>query len=169
MLGFIATNAWNMTRVLHSKKPIIKFADELAYEIIQKAKSIESMEHERSAQVCSPISTSVMSKSSSVSSILIESSLNHTKLKIEPGKQVRCIWCSRVHLVERKSSLKCLQCGKGFCREETGRTCWALHVAHGGIPSAPKKGTKKRKPSDMVECLETIDGSASTLSSSSSS
>ena len=72
-----------------------------------------------------------------------------------------------MHLVERKSSLKCLQCDKGFFREETGRTCWALHVVHGGIPGAPKKGTKKRKPSDMVECLETINGSSSTPSSSS--
>ena len=166
MLGYIVTN---VTRGLHFNIPVIKFADELAYEIIQKAKSLENVQEERSVQSCLPISTSVMSKVSSISSILLEPSLNHTKLKIEPGKQVRCIWCSRVHLVERKSSLKCLQCGKGFCREETGRTCWALHVAHGGIPSAPKKGTKKRKPSDMVECLETIDGSSSTLSLSLSS
>ena len=157
MLGFIVTNVWKMNRDLHSKIPIIQFADELSYEIIQKAKSLENIQEERSVQLCLPISTSVMSKSSSVSSISMESSLNHTKLKMEPGKQVRCIWCSRAHLVERKSSLKCLQCGKGFCREETGRICWALHVAHGGIPGAPKKGTKKWKPSDMVECLEAID------------
>ena len=157
MLGMIVTNVWKMRRSLHSKIPIIKFADELAYEMIQRAKGLENIQQERSVQLCLPIAAAVMNKSSSVSSMSMEPSLSHTKLKIEPGKQVRCIWCSRVHLVERKSSLKCLQCGKGFCREESGRSCWALHVAHGGVPGAPKKGTKKRKPSDMIECSETVN------------
>ena len=48
---------------------------------------------------------------------------------------------SHVNLMERKTTLRCLECKKGFCRNH----CWSHHVAHGGIPVAPKYGTKKRK------------------------
>ena len=31
---------------------------------------------------------------------------------LKGGKQVRCICCSRVNLIERKTTLKCLECNK---------------------------------------------------------
>ena len=43
--------------------------------------------------------------------------------------------------------MKCLECGYGFCR---GGSCWSHHVAMGGIPQAPKKGTKKQKLGDSI-------------------
>ena len=54
---------------------------------------------------------------------------NYTKR----GKQLRCMWCSRIKLVERKTTLKCLECGKCFCRDKNNRlSCWPHHVALGG-------------------------------------
>ena len=34
--------------------------------------------------------------------------LMHTIEFLKGGKQVRCRWCSRVHLIEKKTTLKCL-------------------------------------------------------------
>ena len=98
MLGFIVTNAWKMTQNLYSKILINPFADELAYEMIQRFKRLENIQEEKSVQLCLPIGTSIMSKLSIVSCISMGSSVTHTKLKIEPGKQMRCIWCICVHL-----------------------------------------------------------------------
>ena len=69
---------------------------------------------------------------------------HHTRLILPRNKQVRCIWCSRVHLVESKVTMKCKECGVGFCRSSTGRDCWSHHVAMNGIPESPEKGTKRR-------------------------
>merc|ERR1712071_154638 len=37
----------------------------------------------------------------------------HTKAILKEGKQLQCMWC-----VERKTKLKCLECGKGCCRDD---------------------------------------------------
>ena len=37
------------------------------------------------------------------------------------------------------------ECGKGFCRDESGNGCWSHHLAYGGVPQVPARGTKKRK------------------------
>ena len=37
----------------------------------------------------------------------------HTKIYLK-NKQVRCIRCSRVNLVEKKTTMMCQECGKGF-------------------------------------------------------
>ena len=57
------------------------------------------------------------------------------------GMQVRCMWYSHINLIQKKITLKCLKYSKGFCRNR----CWLHHVARGGVPAAPKYGTKKRK------------------------
>ena len=56
-------------------------------------------------------------------------------------KQVRCIWCSRVNLIERKTTMKYIECNRGFCNK---RDCWSHHAVYGGVPNQPKIGTKKR-------------------------
>ena len=38
--------------------------------------------------------------------------LMHTMEFLKDGKQVRCTWCSRVNLIERNTTLKCLECNK---------------------------------------------------------
>ena len=72
----------------------------------------------------------------------------HTKVFLAKGKQLRCIWCSRINLTHRKTTLKCKECGKGFCRDESGNGCWSNHVCYGGVPIAPKRGTRKRNICD---------------------
>ena len=55
------------------------------------------------------------------------------------------MWCSRANLLERKTSLICQECGKGFCRDERNRlSCWSHYIALGGVPKALKDGTRKR-------------------------
>jgi hypothetical protein len=53
--------------------------------------------------------------------------------------QIRCLWCSRVNGKDKKTTLKCLECGVGFCKDQTGRMCWSLHVALNGPPKQPKR------------------------------
>jgi hypothetical protein len=53
--------------------------------------------------------------------------------------QVRCVWCARVKGKEKKTTLKCLECGVGFCKDDTGRMCWSLHVAANGPPELRKR------------------------------
>ena len=65
--------------------------------------------------------------------------LMYTMEFLKGEKQVRYTWCSRVNLIERKTTLKYLEGNKSFCRNH----CWSHHVAHGGFPAAPKYGLKK--------------------------
>ncbi len=75
----------------------------------------------------------------------------HTKIYLK-NKQVRCIWCSRVNLVDNKTTrMMCQECGKGFCRDCSGLSCWSHHVALGGVPATPARGTKKRKVREYKE------------------
>ena len=60
----------------------------------------------------------------------------HTTVILNGGKHLRCMWCSRLNLVERKFILKCFKCGKGFYRDRNnGLSCWSHHVALGGSQS----------------------------------
>ena len=55
----------------------------------------------------------------------------HTKIVLKGGKQLRCMWCSRVNLIERKTTLICQECCKGFCRDKNnGLSCWSHHIAY---------------------------------------
>ena len=83
------------------------------------------------------LSTTVISDENSI----------HAQEFLKGGKQLQCIWCSGVNLKERKTTLRCLECKKGFCRNH----CWSHHVAHGGVPVAPKYGAKKRKKLVKIE------------------
>ena len=145
ILGMILTDTWKLFRDRHHrgfrKVTIIEFADILAKELIDQAKAqqastipvtdITSTENTEIQSQVSQLSTTVSSLKYSI----------HTQEFLKGGKQLRCIWCSRVNLIERKTTLRCLECNKGFCRNH----CWSHHVAHGGAPVAPKYGTKKRK------------------------
>ena len=75
----------------------------------------------------------------------------HEQVYLSGTKQRRCIWCSQVNHVERKTTLMCRQCGVGFCRDSSGRGCWSHHISAGGIPAPPAKGTHKRKSKEVTE------------------
>ena len=81
---------------------------------------------------------------SSISSLSYEiQGSNHTRFYLARQKQIRCILCSRVNLIERKTTMKCKECYRFFCRK---MDCWSHHVACGGVQMQPKKGTRKRLP-----------------------
>ena len=45
----------------------------------------------------------------------------------------------------------CNECNKGFCRDGSDYSCWSHHIACGGVPTAPSKGTKKRSVEEAQE------------------
>ena len=136
---------------------MLDFADILSWEMMKEAGEIDEEGKKRTRSGtefhCKPVSSLVAPMpvvckgSGSVSTITPGFTTEHTRVYMK-GKQSRCIWCSRVGLTERKSTMKCVECGFGFCRDSTGRNCWSLHVALGGVPQKPKRGTKKRKVND---------------------
>ena len=143
-VGIIVTNVWKTLKKVSKKNnqflSIPNFGDELAYEIIKEAREEEEDTESQMSIAIVPIPST-----DSISTISAEAiGRIHTKIKLPAGKQLRCIWCSRVNLVERKCTVQCQECGKGFCRD----LCWSLHVAHNGVPAAPKRGTKKKKVGD---------------------
>ena len=149
LLGMNVTDAWKIMRARNKKElsppTIVEFADALAWEMIEYAKLLEERERQSATSNPTPpvsnVETVSLSTVSSLPSRLDNPSHVHTKSFLKGGKQVRCIWCSRVNLVERKTTLKCLERERGFCREG----CWSHHVAYGGVPVAPKKGTAKTR------------------------
>ena len=68
----------------------------------------------------------------------------HTRLILPRNKQLQCIWCSRVHLIERKVTMKYKECRVSFCRTSSGRDCQSRHFAMNGILEAPREGQKRR-------------------------
>lgn len=53
--------------------------------------------------------------------------------------------------MQRKVIMICKECEKEFCRSTSGRECWFHHVAMNGVPTCPKKGTKRLRPSNIDE------------------
>ena len=141
LVGMNVTDAWKcMRKKYKSLETIADFVNILCRDMIDRSKEdIEmllpevSMTHQSSPTI------------SSVSCEKIHRG-EHTRVYLKNKKQVRCIWCSRVDLIEKKTTMKCLECDFGFCR---AGSCWSHHVALDGVPAAPKKGTKKRKLSDL--------------------
>ena len=147
ILGMTVTDTWKQLKKRDPKySSITEFADVLAREMIQYSKSLIEEEEECESVEC-PVRVRVVAGTDSqdLSSVTQDKSIrNHTRIFLKGRKQVRCIWCSRVNLVERKTTMKCSECDKGFCRDNTGYSCWSHHVCFGGVPQAPKKGTRKR-------------------------
>ena len=76
------------------------------------------------------------------------------KIILKRREQLRCMWCSRVNLLDRKTTLMCQEYKKGFCRDENNiLSCCSYHVALGGVTHAPKYGTRKR---NLNECMEAL-------------
>ena len=160
LVGMNVTDAWKSLRVLglNDDDTISHFADVLAQEMVDYAGSLEK-NNSLSASLITSDTGSLSDKYTnesltSVSSLSMSKEIKpHTKIYLK-NKQVRCIWCSRVNLVEKKTTMMCQECGKGFCRDCSGLSCWSHHVALGGVPVAPARGTKKRK---VRECKEIVD------------
>ena len=145
-IGMLVTDMWKIFRVhnksedLFTSKSIIQFADALAYEMINWAGNFE--EKEERNEIMNPTTVCVsVDGTNDVSTLTPE--IRHDMMVCEGSRQLRCVWCSRVHLKERKTTMYCLQCKKGFCRGSVGRSCWNDHILYGGCPPAPRRGAMK--------------------------
>jgi len=140
MVGMTVTYTWKILKKQDSShSSITEFVDILAHDILDHAKSLQDdtlevpvtiRPDESSATTALPITADIININQS-----------HTKCFLKEKKQVRCIWCNRVSLVQQNTTMKCIECGKGFCRDSAGFGCWSHHMAFGGVLCAPKKGT----------------------------
>ncbi len=160
IVGMTVVDCWKLFRSVNKKKQtILEFADELGKDMMDKAQMFENEEKGNVTRSGTrfypseydnlPVRCLTVSTETDVSSISMKAHSQglHTREYLKKG-QLRCIWCSRVNLVEKKTTMKCMECGKGFCRDGSGNDCWSFHVALGRVPQCPKRGTKKRKASE---------------------
>ena len=114
------TDAWKSLRILglNDDDTISHFADVLAQEMVDYAGSLEKNNSSSASLITSD--TGLLSDKYTNESLTSLSSLSmskeikpHTKIYLK-NKQVRCIWCSRVNLVEKKTTMMCQECEKVF-------------------------------------------------------
>jgi len=123
---------------------IVQFADILDMEFIENAKRFEEEHLQTRSGVPILVLVNCGVKMPTSEELVMTS---HSKEYLK-GSQVRCIWYSRFDLIERKATMKCLECNRVFCCDDTGLGFWCHHVALGGFLRAPKWGTKKHKPNN---------------------
>ena len=68
----------------------------------------------------------------------------HTKVILKRGQQVYYIYFSRFNLKEPKTTMRCLECDRCFCKD-IGKELCLHHVACDGAPKAPPKDSLKQK------------------------
>ena len=163
MIGITVTDSWKLMKY-HSKKwndeRIVSFANRLCFNILfETDKNIQPLDElmitESMATAKSSITApedSPQKKDASVPNFthtMVKLPLMKTEPKLHTRsgsvgsssytKQIRCVWCSRVEGVMRKTVIKCKECGVGFCNVKTGRQCWMNHVKNGGPPDGKKR------------------------------
>ena len=142
------TDTWKyLKKQNEGNSSITEFSDIMAKEMLEYAKTCEAAPVQSDTDTVSAETKTTSDEISSISQDKVFSS--HTKIFLDGKHQLQCIWCSRVNLLERKTTLKCEECGKGFCRDSSGSNCWSNHVCLGGVPPCPKRGTKKRLVRDI--------------------
>ena len=121
------------------KVSISEFADILAKELLDQAKEAASLPL---THISNTEGVEIESEISQLSNqVSTTNELMHTMEFLKGGKQVRCIWCSYIDLIERKTTLKRLECNKVFCRNH----CWSHHVVHVEILQLQNMGQKKKE------------------------
>ena len=143
------TDSWKAFKRHHKDGGCIpsatEFLDITAYDMIKEAARLKGSESNTPSEV------NMANEESTTSSLSCVPCSEHTMVVLESKRQVRCVWCSRVNLIQRKVTMICKQCDKGFCRATSGRECWSHHVAMNGLPPNPKKGTIRMRPSEVEE------------------
>ena len=117
LLGIIVIDTWKGIRqLIRCSYSVTNFSDILLKEML---------EHASQLQVCTNLINNVIEQSDSNSCLTTVSSFvaytgnkQRTKIILKGGKQLRCMWCSRVNLLERKTTLMRQEYGMGFCRDE---------------------------------------------------
>ena len=107
--------------------------------------ALEMIEYEEILVESSSVCLSVEESCASLITTAMTSIVNglHTQVLLNSKKQIRCILCNRVYLIERKMTMKCAERGYGFYKTTIGQDCWLYHVTMCGVPKAPAKGTKR--------------------------
>ena len=121
---------------------ICQYADMLAGDMMNAAAELE----EDVVELPQAVSIDSQTQLSAMSSIETRTIGHHTKQILK--SQIRCVWCRRVNLTHRKTTLKYKECGTEFCCDKSGHMCWLHHLALGGCPLAPKRGTLKSNARD---------------------
>ena len=111
-------DSWNLFRLVHSKsrKPLIllQFVDQLVWEMIEMENKQESQREAALTLVTLGLSSAGSSTDRSEISTITSLSNSGTRTKERSKKQLRCIWCSIVNLMDRKTHIFRLECGRGF-------------------------------------------------------
>ena len=162
-MGWTVTDAWFLRRKKKAKleeetnkRRIVDFARDVSECLVEMALKME--EEEKQQQETDPVIVSVESSETTLSSLTgISNDHKHMREYLSNKKnpattqtgerkalQARCMWCSCIDGLTRKTQLRCIQCGVGFCAEKSGRKCWANHVCNDGPPAKPPQQRKKR-------------------------
>jgi len=137
------TDAWKIYRMLDDHSfTICQYDNMLAGDMMNCAAELE----EDVVELTQAVSIHPEMQLSSMSSIDTRKCGHHTKQIMK--FQIRCVWYSRVNLTHRKTTLKCKECGSVFFRDESRCMLWLYHLALGGFPLAPKRGTLERNARD---------------------
>ena len=141
-LGFDMAEVYKVMPNVVGETPrnILELADEVVVEMLEEAEELEKQSNQQEPapdEIILQVNGTTISSATSSSSIV---KIQHTQEWLKWGKQVRCVWCSRVNFSVRKTTLLCIECNKGFCRDSSGRNCWSHHLALGGCPKAPERG-----------------------------
>ena len=147
MVGMTVTDTWKILKKKYlSHSLITEFADILAHEMLDHAQSLQD-DIQETVVTIRPDKPSVTTLT--ITADICNIHLTHTKCFLKDKKKVRCIWCRRVNLVEQKTTMKCMGCGKGFCQDSSGFGFWSHHVVFIVVLCAPKKGTPKRLVAEL--------------------
>ena len=131
MAGMTAVNTWNVSILKERTNMTVKeYRKVLAADMIKVAKKFKKSS--RPSPTLISIATNIKDTDTTSISLLSDFSRvieyerkiqSHTKVILDKSRQVRCIWCSRVHLLEQKTTMRCIECNRaGFCRDQ-GRDC----------------------------------------------
>ena len=104
------TDTWKQLKKEREEyNSITNLSDILAKEMLEYAKIFEDHEESNVDTVSvSPICDDILS--------LIQDKVigSHSKICFDAKHQLQCIWCSKVNLLQWKTTLKCRECGKVF-------------------------------------------------------
>ena len=142
MVGMNVIDVWKLDKIEKNTSQIIKecadiFSRTLIDATMREAISIDSLETSIEMNYNTICMSRQIDNNGTLISLLsqeVNPGSIHTKEYMNKQKQVRCIWCIRVNLIERKTTMKCIECNRGFFRK---RDCWSHYVAYRGVRNQP--------------------------------
>ena len=155
IFGIFLVDCWKIEKtrcsiIQKKSKTLLEYVNQLGQEMIDAATIIEESGKKKMHRGREFYINTIKSNTSSGLSSLSGNIGTRRRTRYYLSHQSRYICCVKVDLFERKTRMKRSERGKGFCRDNSGRNCWSLPVAYGGVPCAPIRGTKKRKANEKI-------------------